>query len=66
MIIVQRPQGQEDESKQEKERRAGLEGKNRTRREDRKQQGGAECARPGGAPSTRRKAVVTTEHLYTW
>lgn len=44
MIIVQRPQGQKDESKWEEERRAGLEGKNRTRKEDRKKPGGAERA----------------------
>ena len=64
MIIVQRPQGQKDESKRGEERRAGLECKNRTRKTGRSQAG--QRAHPGGAPSTPGKAAVTREQLYTW
>lgn len=76
MITVKRPQGQKDESKGEKERRAGLEGENRTRKEDRKKGGRAESMQPAGSPggsspappptSTHRRGVITTGHLYTW
>ena len=47
MITVKRPQGQKDESKREKERRAGLEGENSARKAD----GGkeAESMQPAGA-----------------